>query len=467
MPPNIKKIPGVYIEEVAGAFPSVVAVESAVPVFIGYTEKALDVTAQSLTNVLTRITSLLDYERYYGKAVNEQGIKVSGGKISSNGSIVTKASITPSPHNMYYSLRLYFANGGGPCFILSIGASGNGTTVKKAAFVAALKVLAAKVGPTIVVIPETAALSEKDYYEVIDQFINQCAQLQDRFMLVDIHTQPASATTANILSSFRTKFMSNNYAQYAAAYFPNLITVFPYQYADSQVDVVVTIDAQPASKPVKLKSLLVSDPPMYKAAKSAVDALQVVLPPSPAVAGILFFVDSTRGVWKAPANVSVAAVASVAKAITNSDQDVMNVDIQAGRSVNAIRNFVGQGILVWGARTLDGNSQDWRYIPVRRFCIMVEQSIKRAVVPFAFETNDVKTWVKIKGMLENFLTELWRQKALQGVKPENAFFVHIGLGQTMTAKDIQDGNLVIQVGLAITRPAEFIVITFRQKMQGS
>src|SRR6201999_1828604 len=133
----------------------------------------------------------------------------------------------------------------------------------------------------------------------------------------------------------------------------------------------------------------------------------------------------------------------------------------------AIRTFTGWGQMVWGARTLAGNDNDWRYIPVRRFYIMVESSVKNAAFQFVFEPNDGKTWVRIQAMISNYLTGLWRQGALAGSKPEQAFYVSVGLGQTMTMDDILNGRMIIEIGMAPVRPAEFIILRFTQIQQQS
>ncbi|MFB9080642.1 phage tail sheath C-terminal domain-containing protein [Flavobacterium procerum] len=191
------------------------------------------------------------------------------------------------------------------------------------------------------------------------------------------------------------------------------------------------------------------------------------LPPSAAMAGIYTAVDSSRGVWKSPANVSVSMVNAPSVNISSEQQESLNVDVVAGKSINVIRSFPGIGTLVWGARTLDGNSQDWRYINVRRTLIMIEQSLKLATRSYVFEPNDANTWVTVKSMMSNFLTNLWKQGALAGAAPEQAFDVQIGLGSTMTPTDILDGKMLITVKVAIVRPAEFIIITFQQQMQQS
>ena len=193
------------------------------------------------------------------------------------------------------------------------------------------------------------------------------------------------------------------------------------------------------------------------------DALNLI-PPSGAIAGVYAAVDRDRGVWKAPANVSLNAVISPAVKVTHEQQAAYNVDVNAGKSINIIRTFLGKGTLVWGARTLAGNDNEWRYINVRRLFNFVEESVKKATEQFVFEPNDANTWVKLQAMAENFLTTLWRQGALQGVKPEHAFYVAVGLGKTMTPLDILEGRLIVEIGMAAVRPAEFIILKFSHKM---
>ncbi|PJJ60775.1 phage tail sheath family protein [Hymenobacter chitinivorans] len=191
------------------------------------------------------------------------------------------------------------------------------------------------------------------------------------------------------------------------------------------------------------------------------------LPPAAAMAGVYTAVDTNRGVWKAPANVSLNGVVAPTVSLSDKDQGRLNIDAVSGKSINAIRPFPGLGTLVWGARTLDGNSQDWRYINVRRTMIMIEQSIKLAARAYVFEPNDANTWTTVRSMINNFLFNLWKQGALAGGSPDDAYSVQIGLGSTMTADDILNGYMNVTVLLAIVRPAEFIVLTFQQQMQKS
>jgi phage tail sheath protein FI len=205
----------------------------------------------------------------------------------------------------------------------------------------------------------------------------------------------------------------------------------------------------------------------YKRIKGGVAASASVLPPSGVIAGVYALVDSQRGVWKAPANVSLNSVSAPVLPISAEQQEGLNVDAISGKSINAIRTFTGKGILVWGARTLAGNDNEWRYVSVRRFFNMVEESCKKATEPFVFEPNDANTWVRVQGMLENFLTLQWRAGALQGAKPDDAFYVAVGLGKTMTAIDILEGRMICEIGMAVVRPAEFIILRFSHLMAKS
>jgi len=186
--------------------------------------------------------------------------------------------------------------------------------------------------------------------------------------------------------------------------------------------------------------------------------VRAVVPPSGAVAGLYARVDRERGVWKPPAGEALAGLRRPALAVNDGFQEVLTVDPATGKSVNAIRAFAGRGTLVWGARTLAGNDSEWRYVNVRRLAIFLEQSLNRGLQWAVFEPNDASTWARLRAAAENFLIGLWRQGALQGSKPEQGFFVAVGLGHTMTQDDIDNGRMIVQVGFAPLKPAEFIIL---------
>ena len=231
-----------------------------------------------------------------------------------------------------------------------------------------------------------------------------------------------------------------------------------YYYTDG--DVIVT--------PVEgetLEQIKDDQGALYNAIKAEISKKRIILPPSSAIAGVYARVDRDRGVWKAPANVSLASVTAPTVKITNKEQEDLNVDATAGKSINAIRYFTGKGVLVWGSRTLAGNDNEWRYVPVRRLFIYVEESVKKATEFAVFEPNVSTTWLKVKSMIESFLEGLWRQGALAGSTAEQAFFVNVGLGVTMTSQDILEGRMNVEIGLAAVRPAEFIILKFSHKLQ--
>ncbi|HEX9939009.1 MAG TPA: phage tail sheath C-terminal domain-containing protein [Longimicrobium sp.] len=177
------------------------------------------------------------------------------------------------------------------------------------------------------------------------------------------------------------------------------------------------------------------------------------------------YVDETRGVWNAPANVSLRSVAGPTVPLDGNQQAELNMPVD-GKAVDALREFPGRGTVVWGARTLDGNSPDYRYIQVRRTLIYIEQSIKNALAQFAFAPNTGQTWTSVVSMVSSFLQQLWSQGGLMGATAQEAFSVECGLGSTMTGKDILDGWMIVQITVQMIRPAEFTELTFKQKMEG-
>ncbi|PPD38723.1 MAG: phage tail protein [Methylobacter sp.] len=469
------KTPGVYIEEIPKFPPSIAPVETAIPAFIGYTAKAQEKDANDLNLKPKRIASLVEYEKYFGGPQPETKIVVSITKsqdANGNTQLVTSAKLPDadrSKHIMYYALQMFFANGGGSCYIVSVGAyKALGTALVEKELEAGLDALVKTDEPTLIVFPEAQFLHGiADFKALHDLALAQCDKLKDRFVIMDVHGDDLSlsdpdASLLGAIGKFRDNGIGTNNLKYGASYAPNLETVLDYAVVEDQIDVSIN-----GGNAVKLNTLQETQNNRYELAKAAIRELPCILPPSSTMAGIYAAVDNSRGVWKAPANVSVNAVIKPTIEFSNVEQDQMNVDPTAGKSVNAIRPFIGKGTLVWGARTLAGNDNEWRYVNVRRFFIFAEESIKKATGQFVFEPNDANTWVRVQAMIENFLSVQWRQGALQGIKPEHAFYVAVGLGKTMTPLDILEGRMVIEIGMAVVRPAEFIILRFSHKMAES
>jgi hypothetical protein len=328
--------------------------------------------------------------------------------------------------------------------------------------------------PTLIIFPEAQKLSISNFETLHEAALGQCEKLKDRFVIMDLHANGETELN-NIMQEFRDNGVGTDNLKYGAVYYPNIETTLDYLYDEIDVNIIKSgsaggtgsTGATGGTGARKLSDLKNNNNEIYEQAKTAIRNMPCILPPSAAIAGIYAAVDNSRGVWKAPANVSLNAVIRPTIQISHEEQKELNEDSKAGKSINAIRSFTGKGTLVWGARTLAGNDNEWKYINVRRFFNFAEESIKKATEQFVFEPNDANTWVRIQAMIENFLTTQWRQGALQGVKPEHAFYVAVGLGKTMTAQDILEGKMIIEIGMAVVRPAEFIVLRFSHKMTES
>lgn len=635
----IYKTPDVYVEEISIFPPSVAEVETAIPAFIGYTEKADKLGNNDLEKTPTRISSLLEYELYfgYGPPTNVSGVIID----ESNN---FKSAAVSSTFYMYDAIRMFYSNGGGDCYIVSVGSYE--ATIDYTEMKSALDAVELFDEPTMLLLVDAVSLTGTKLYDIQRDALTQCNKLMDRVAILDLHhikTTPTavkdfrdnigikylkygmaytpwlnvslkkdvgyadikgkvtksggtitlSAYTDNAEvktvfqdydklladeatvkaaytalfgadTSFQEKFeklvtdyednkdvvhlqkiskllfdLANKIDDWAVGGFTNDnlktlvgtyiagnlsasytlltgydkeadtdITGYAPQFASanytstdwttawgspvvsailngtepvmmnqmvaamkivfSQVnDVLADIISAVASQAKDYESSLNSNFPLYKNIITGVQDSSTVIPPGGAMAGVYASVDRDRGVWKAPANVSLNSVIGPATTFTASQLDDLNIDVIAGKSINAIRAFTGQGTLVWGARTLAGNDNEWRYIPVRRFFNTVEESIKKSTYWAVFEPNSANTWVKVKGMIENYLTNKWKDGALVGAKPDEAFFVKVGLGSTMTAQDILNGYMNVEIGMAVARPAEFIVLKFSHKLQQS
>lgn len=469
----VMKTPGVYIVE-KNAFPnSVVEVATAVPAFIGYTQSAVHEGA-SLKNRPWRITSMAEFEHHFGgapspvfsiqaaapntaaappdmKAARGQAMVFQSG--GQDWSLTRAAGQAGGRFLLHQSLRHFFQNGGGPCWIVSVGSFDDELLAgdETSGLVGGIQGLLKEQEPTLLVVPDAVLLSRADCAVVQAAMLQHCGHdLRKRFAILDVWGGECDrqAAQGDCIEQFR-EDIGINFLDHAAAYYPWLQTSV---VQPGEVDIHVR-DGHGELAAGSLRT----------AALDAARSLVNVMPPSAALAGLYALVDSTRGVWKAPANVSVNGVLKPTVELSKSDQEDLNV-CTTGKSINALRSFVGEGVLVWGARTLDGNSLDWRYINVRRTMIMIEESCRLATQAFAFEPNAGPTWVTLKAMIGNFLTSLWKRGGLAGAVPEDAFSVHVGLGETMSAEDIVEGILRITVLVAISRPAEFIEITFQQQM---
>ncbi|MFI6327412.1 phage tail sheath family protein [Micromonospora chersina] len=187
----------------------------------------------------------------------------------------------------------------------------------------------------------------------------------------------------------------------------------------------------------------------------------VLTPPSGHVAGIWARTDALRGVHKAPANEPVRGAVDLAYRVTRPEHDVLNP-----KGVNVIRFFAGEGIRLWGARTLAAEASEWRYLNVRRLSIAIEQAIAGGTRWMVFEPNDYTLWRSIRRDIGAFLTRVWRDGALLGRTPEEAFFVKCD--EETNPADVRDAGMVVaHIGIAVVKPAEFVVFKLSQWAGGT
>ncbi len=513
--------PGVFVEDV-NAFPNtVVPVPTAVPAFIGYTPKA-ELLGQPVFFKPQRITSFQEFEALFllssppdakepVKQYNPQYYAVKQSANSGLPHCVDFAGVTyavlPDPSTLYYlhnSVRLFYENGGGAAYIVSVGTYGPAqkkpiakpTTqvvnrnVKLAHLKKGLAALKKEQEPTLYVCPDATLLSIASNKSLMQAMLLQAESLQTALCIFDVigGDKPNPISYTKDIQTFRDNVGVNG-LRYGACYYPFVSTAimrsgeldFTHFFGgditklqsllaplpNSAALTVLSSLQNPPENPLshsQLQAALLNASPLYAAIFNKAVQCANILPACGAIAGVYKFVDDTRGVWKAPANVSLNGVVDLPINISDLQQEPLNVDANTGKSINVIRSFTGKGILIWGSRTLAGNDNEWRYVPVRRTMTFIEQSIKHAVQAYVFEPNTANTWVKVSALIENFLMTLWRQGALQGAKPEHAFSVSIGLGSTMTADDILNGMMRIHIAVALVRPAEFILINLQQTM---
>ena len=185
-----------------------------------------------------------------------------------------------------------------------------------------------------------------------------------------------------------------------------------------------------------------------------------LIPPGGHIAGIYARSDTERGVHKAPANEIIRGVMKLQFPLTKGDQDILNP-----RGVNCIRAFRGRGIRVWGARTISSDPT-WKYINVRRLFLYIEESIEEGTQWVVFEPNGQRLWARVKQTITDFLFRVWKDGALMGTTPDEAFFVKCD-ETTMTQDDIDNGRLIILIGIAPVKPAEFVIFRIAQWRSGS
>lgn len=440
-------VPGVYIEEDATPAMSVSTGATAVPLFVA----RFTPLKSELAGAITRIGSWLDYTTLFDSNVPSSAIvtvactkATSSSEAAAGGGKATKQytyqinEIKPVDPTASVALRLYFQNGGGPCYLYPLEKADD------KAKLAALPGLIDEVGKiTLLACPDPDEAYRTAVYGALAASLGEH---KGYFLLADSVSGDAPGAVSN--------------SAQAAVYYPNVVMPYTRTLDDKQVVIKGYTDATGRTIATLADLRTANVDFAGEIAQSLPGYLNapLSLPPSALMAGVYAKTDSERGVWKAPANVVLNGVSDVSVRVTNEQQAELNP-----KGINIIRHFSDRGLVVWGCRT-QKDDDDWRYIPVRRLFDAAERDIKKALQPMVFEPNNQPTWQRVQAAIDNYLHHLWQQGALAGNKAEEAYFVHVDKGITMTQDEINQGQMIIQVGMAAVRPAEFIILKFTQDM---
>jgi phage tail sheath protein FI len=312
-----------------------------------------------------------------------------------------------------YAVRGFFENGGATCCFVRVGPAEG--TPAAADYRTAIDALRRVDEVTLLCVPDMAGNAD-----IQKHMIEHCESMEDRFAILDAVAGVADSDTAAALQAVTNQRAGlGSDRGYAALYFP---------------------------------WVKVADP---------LSGSQILVPPSGHIAGVYARTDATRGVHKAPANESLRGVRGVERVLTDDEQGPLNE-----QGINVIRSFAGRGIVVWGARTLAPQDRtQWRYVNVRRLLIFIEESIQEGTQFAVFEPNDLALWQQVKRQVTEFLTRVWRDGALFGATPDEAFRVRVD--EELNPPGVRAlGQLVIEVILYPVTPAEFVVFRIIQQPGG-
>ena len=402
--PTSYTIPGVYVEEISSGSRPIAAVGTSTAAFLGYISGfAPSQEAIPINNPTEFRTKIVQQSDF---RTRDDGTLPPG--------------TTPAIFNAVFG---YFINGGQRCYV--VGLDQNNTLTGGAAGRAGLDLLEVVDDVAMVAAP---GLTDPGSY---DALLTHCEKMKDRIAVLDA---PADVKDVNSLT--------------VAA------TVAPKgKAADGG-------GAPPGLRPRQSANGFGAVYYPWILTRDVITNATVDTPPSGHMMGVYARVNGTRGVFKAPANEPVMGAIGLTTPVAPQDQGVLN---PAG--VNCIRSMT-EGIMVWGARTVAPEASEWRYVPVRRLFSMIEKSIERGTRWVVFEPNDETLWKAIRRDSSAFLTLLWRQGALRGATADQAFFVKCD-AETNPPEVIDAGQVVIVIGIAPVKPAEFVIFRIGQSSTGT
>ncbi|WP_137112681.1 phage tail sheath family protein [Rhodobacter sp. SY28-1] len=378
---------------------------------------------------------------------------------------------------LHPAVAAHFDNGGGAAWIVPT----TGGSAEE--LVAGVQATVGLNDVTLLAVPDAVHLAVPGWSRVMAAAFASCAANGRRMLILDVPSarQELFVSWAETCTGFRASLSGVTAAElrYGAAYAPFLqmgraheVDLSAIRVAEARDETVAadgTVTVRETHGLVgRAVSAIAGDPGALSIRSAALElarSARVVLPPSGVVSGLLGQNDREQGVWKAPVNRALAENAQPALPVRAADEDLLR-DPVGGMAINPLRSLPGRGVRKWGARTLAGQDPTATYIPQLRLVMWVKACLSQGLEPFVFEPNTPVTWTRVRGMVQDFLLGLWREGALQGTTPEQAFFVAVGLGRTMTEADIEEGRMVVEAGIATLRPAELSLVRVVVTMVG-
>jgi uncharacterized protein len=464
--------PGVYVEEADFVSRPIDGVDTSLAGFVGFSEKAQRLDGAPLVQQPTLLQSVAEYESQFGgRPPPKLHARFVRRARSAGGWALAECQVEPAPWGaLADAVRQFFANGGQRCLVCSVGAHADlwptpDPDARRAALLAGLAAIAqADTVPGLLLVPEAHQLDEAGYSAVCAAMLEMAHARPPCFALLDVLNGDQPLTDREALRRQRALWPAGEALKAGAAFAPSLRSRQALAWPADESQVMVSLAPAPPCPLNELRPTLQAA--LRPRLQAALQRRLPLLPAAPTVAGVLAANDARRGLWKAASDVPLRGVQSLALPLNDDAQHALLLDAEEGKSINPIRAVDGRGLRLWGYRSLAGNDNEWRYFTVCRLLRMVKATLTRACKGLAFEPNEARTWAAARSGVGNFLDLLWRQGALVGDRYEQAYFVRCGLGQTMSEHDVRNGRLVIDIGLACLRPAEFYSIELEMQLSG-
>jgi uncharacterized protein len=460
MPALKAQLAGVFVDE-GPAAPALAPLPHNVAAFIGQAQRVPAVDGLPGWGQPRLVSSWAEFEREFGGLQPLPAVDIALQPLPQGRWAAQVVSSLRPQRYLAAALRLYFAEGAPPCWVCATGPLD--APLDSATLLQGAAAIATQTHANLWNLPDAMALPVAELPALHAGLLALAATQANAFVLLDLPPLDADAMAsphpvAASLPGWHAQFHSGDRRQrrFGAAFTPWLRPSWRWPASlDSTVQLLL-----PGQAGRSLAEWVQAAGPrgrIVQAARRALREARLELPPAALVLATLQRSDAAGGLWKAPSDQPLLGVHSLLMAIGDNDQELLRLGPTTGLGFNPLRNLPQRGLRLWGARTLASDDNEYRYFTVQRLVRWVQACCAAALQAAVFEPQGLALWQRTRAAVENFLFLLWRQGALQGDRTDRAFFVRCGLGETMTQADLDQGRLVLQVGLAALRPSEFIV----------